>query len=265
MEQVDRLGWAATVPLRAGDRVIGVRTSSRGAEHLVRAAFADRIVPGTEPPPNYSLVLAPRVTGVSQDLHVLYATYQVRVRTRSVARAMEALWHELEARDQRARGVFPLIDACVVVNDGSSHLLPSFWRRGVEAAHRRWQREGFVLVDRPWFAIDIDRATISIPPPAVWIDADTVAELELEDRMEARPAPGELAIGSWTTAYGHQSPAQRVVTASTMVVDRRAHDLNPVVRTLAARLPAIPAIEGEWASDAELLQQLVTVARPSRG
>ena len=59
MPEVDRLGWAVTVPLQAGEYVVGVRATAEALGDLLRELFATRLIPDAEPLRNVSVYLAP--------------------------------------------------------------------------------------------------------------------------------------------------------------------------------------------------------------
>ena len=252
MTEVDRLGWAVTVPLRAGNHVLGVRTNSAEAGELLRELFAERFVPDAEPPANLSLLLAPTAGDGPQPLHRLYVTHRRVLRTRSARRALDALWHELDVRDLAAARQRMLLDATVVVRDGAAHVLPASMRREIVDDRRRWEEEGFEVVDRRLVDLDPMAGTLTIPPSGlgseILVEA-RLAAMAIARRPEASQPAGALPILDWVLPPGARSPAGRVVAAAAQVVDRPAHDGATMLAGLAALLATLPDRSGTLAQE----------------
>lgn len=101
---IDALPWAEErLALRTGGSIIGLRCSDPRLLAPLRELLHRRVVAGVTPDRNLSLWLAPRATTGPQDLHRLYRTYVAELRTRSVARTVAALLHEVDVRDPRGR------------------------------------------------------------------------------------------------------------------------------------------------------------------
>ena len=241
--------------------MLGVRASSEVLGDLLAAAFSDRLVADADPPGNLSVYLgAPGADGV-RPLHRLYDTYARTLRTRSVTRLMDAVWHELDSRDTRLGSDALLLDVAAVVQDERVHLLPSSWRRVLVDDARRWSRDGLMVVDRRIVELDVVTASVRIPASGFAWPAGTYERLlatSVEDRPEPVQPAGEFPIASWTTDSRAVRPAVRLTQAATRVADRD-HRLN-VTRLrglggLLGRVPPLPAVWGTWD---ELREQLAT-------
>ena len=256
MKEVDRLGWAVTVPLRAGQYVLGVRVNSAESAAMLRSVFADRVVDHADPPGNLSLWLSPRSTDGVQELHRLFWNCRSFLRTRAVRRVVGALWHHFEARDARLAGVTPLVDATVLVADDRAHLLSANWRQYFVDNERPWSREGFRLIDRPWPAVDLGRGTIAIEHPGFTAEDEAafrrlIDGSRIDDRDAVLPASGSLRIASWTLTARETTTATKVVLAAGHVLDLKDHGA-PLVHQLVELMGTMPHTSPGWKEPDEL-------------
>lgn len=208
----NRLAWEETVPVRAGDHVLGVRVNTSNGAHLLRELFSDRLVPDAEPPPNVSVYLAPDASDGRRELHRLYVNGVLLLRSREPARILEAAWHEVDMRDRRASGEDLLADAAVLLRGGEAYLLPSSLRRRLNDRERRWTAHGFVLLDRRWCTIDLAAGTIRRPVLG-GLDPDLSGSIDVDGQQE-------LTIGYWTASLDPLSPARRLTVAAQQLLDR---------------------------------------------
>ena len=245
-----------TVPVRAGQYVLGVRVNSEDAATVLHEVFADRVVVGADPPGNLSLWLSPDSTDGVQELHRLFWNCSSVLRTLSVRRAIAALWHHFEAADARSVGHSPLVDATVLVAEEAAHLLPPHWRELVVKHERHWTREGFRLVDRPWHAVDFGSARIAVQQP-VYTEEQNAALLRLidgshvADRDVPLVAPGSLKIESWTLTARETTAATRVLLAAKQVLNLVDHGA-PLVRQLVDLMSTVPQAPVGWGSPDQL-------------
>jgi hypothetical protein len=259
VKEVDRLGWAVTVPLQAGEYVLGVRVGSSEMAVLLRQLFAERVVPAAAPPGNLSLFVAPVSDQAAQELHRLYVTFTRTVRTRSVGRLLDGLWHELDGRDAREMSDVPLLEATVLVSQGRAHLLPANSRAAIVDDERRWARSGLQLVDRRWLEIDAAEGTVTIPPsglPAGKVQIPSIDGVSVSDREEPAQPVGTFPIGSWTLSSSPQSLAKQVVFVAGSVLDRQRHDGERLLHQLADLLHRLPKLEPGWTGKDELRELL---------
>lgn len=242
------------VPLRAGEHVLGVRASSEELVRLLETAFASRLVRDASPPPNYSVLVPQSPEEGPRQLLWLFDGHARWVRTRSMRRLLDALWHHLDAHEARAVRSSMLVAATVLVKDGCAHLVPSTWRRRVLVDERAWERHGFRLVDRPWMAFDPGAGTVTVPPSGLaWsrrLGQRLHAVAPAGAEAVARPA-GEFAIVTWTVRSGPASLAEATVRAADDVLDRVRHGA-PLVSELAALLSRLTPVETSWSRLREL-------------
>lgn len=262
MQEVDRLGWAVTVPLQAGEYVLGVRANSEALGDLLRELFATRLIPDAEPPRNVSVYLAPPAESGAQELHRLYVTFSRVVRSRSATRVLDGLWHELDGRDVRLAGNRILTDATILVRDGTAHLGPSSWRRSIVDDERRWARSGLQLVDRRWSELDPQAGTVTVPAsglPRRDELTERLATFGTDDRREPAQPAGTFPLASWTLHSQHLGLAKRLVLAGGSVLDRHRHDGPRLLLDLRAVLAELPAVEPGWVGFNELRERITAL------
>ena len=245
------------MPLRAGEHVLGVRVNSETLGALVRDLFASRVTEPAEPPANLSVYLAPSAEpGGLQELHQLYDTYSLQLRTRDAFRTLEALWYELNVRDARWSGSRTLLDATVLVREGQAHVLPAFMRRAVVRDLRRWESAGYRLVDSRWVGLDLDAGCVTVPEPKFDIAPTGVRKRVHDLGSDHRSGPtspvGHLPVASWTPSQGSQTPGERVMLAAAQILDRSEHVDGALLRTLTALLGEVADFAAAWSDDASL-------------
>jgi hypothetical protein len=271
VQEVDRLGWAVTVGLRAGEFVIGVRCDSRETAELIATVFAPRLqTEAQDVPPNLSLKLVSRTsTAGGAGLHLVFDTYRRLVRTRSVDRALEAVWHVLDMHDQAAVGEDgPVLRATIVVDEhGGAHVFPARLRNLFLDRDRAWGKAGFRLIDRPAQRLDLAGGTLHVPRAAVGSLAPSeiaVGEWFAHQPEPPRPA-GELVIRSWSPdVWGSTGPAGRVVGAARQVTNRRSLAGGALLSGLAGLLERTPDV-ASFEDRAHLERLLRSVALQGNG
>ena len=237
----------ATVPLRAGRHVLGVRVDSATTHRAVQTAFGQRILTDAdECPPNLSLRLAPPDRDRPAGLCLLFDGCTRVLRTRSPLRALRALGHHLEMADVRAAGRQVLIDATILAVDGRAHVLPAWLRRWVADDERRWSRAGCVLIDRPWVTLEIAGPAVVVDEPDVPVDAvPEDLRVAFDDGTEAPEARiGRFPLASWTPELTEAGAADRVLAAAGQILDPTSHDLPALIEALARSLPQLDTHAG---------------------
>lgn len=245
LTEVDQLGWATTVPLRAGGHVLGVRVGTPEVAELVRTHFADRLEPDATPPPNLSLFLAPRARSGPRGLHRLYVNFSPVARARSAIRAFDALWHEVELRDVEASASRVQLHAAVFVDgDGGAHLLAGQRRRALVDEQRRWAATGLRFVDRRVVDLDVECGTVTVRRSGLAPNhgqlGDRLRLLGIDHRDEAPAPEGTFTIASWQLPAG--TLAEKVLAAAGQVGDRAAHDGVALIEGLAQLLARLPDV-----------------------
>ncbi len=251
LRQVDQLAWhEEVVPVSAGGFVLGVRVNAPEVGVLLRELFAERVVPGALPDRNYSLWLSPRADDGVAEIHRLYRTFVRAMRSRSVRRTLDTLWHELDVRDVRAAGVETLFDVTVLVRDAQAHLLPGPLRRAIVDDLRRWERAGFRLVERSWVVLDIAAGEVVVPAPRWPLSAPEISEriaaLDVDDRDAGCAVSGRFPIATWTTDGGEHTTAARVGQAGMQVLDREQRLSPELLVGLSTLLPTVGDLAPAW-------------------
>lgn len=258
MAAVDRLGWAATIPLRTGGYVLGARVNSHTVAEVVRQLFADRVAEPADPPSNLSLELAVAAhdDATGRRLHRLYRGCTLEQRTRDPVRALGALWHELHGHDLRWARTDLLLDATVLVEDGRANILPASVREHVVGDLRRWESHGLRLWDARWVILDLMAGEVVLSPPPF---AEARVDIEAHVRNLGMEVPasdmsegGRVPIISWTVARSARSPAERLMRAVGQILDRPDRLDADDVRRLGALLVETDDLGPEWTSWATL-------------
>lgn len=243
LAEVDACGWATTVAVRAGRFVLGVRTNTEAGAEVVSRLFDDRLLEGARPPANLSLWLAPDADGAVGGLHRTYLAHVRMERGRSARRAIDTVWHELDGVDAMAEGR-RVFDLTVLVRDGRAHLFPGWLRVAVIDDQRRWERAGFVVLERRWIEVDLASHEVLVPAPVSVQRRDEMAsslaaaEIEIGDD---RALHGRIPIASWNVASG-AGDAERL---GAVVGDLRVGTSEvtaATVRELAVHLGELPSL-----------------------
>lgn len=238
-----------------------MRASSVQIGALVREVFSERLVPNAQPPGNFSVFLAEKADGGSQEFHRLHACHSRTLRTLSASRLLATLWHELDCFDARMHGDRMLLDVAAVVRGGMAHLLPSALRRVIGEEERRWARDDFEFVDRRWLDLDLSTGTVTVPIPRLgdWesVGRETLPEFGLTDQAGPASPAGTFPIASWTVASRPLSPSRRVAAAGGAILNRQQQDGPRMIAGLAQLLSTLPVIEEPWDWTVELRSHLL--------
>ena len=233
-----------TVPVRAGEYVLGVRVSTPELGALVEEAFRPRLAPEARPPANFSLLLPSSDNGKTRPFQWLFEGYARRLRTTSTRRLLDALWHRLDGYDIRASGSSVLLASTVLIRDGEAHLLPGAARSRALFKERAWERQRLELIDRPWVALDTSAATVTVPPSGlVWNGhlVNRLCAVDEQEQADVAPPTGTFPIATWTVGSEEASLATRTVMGAGDLLDRRTHGAA-VVRDISRLLQSIPQL-----------------------
>ncbi|MEO7556110.1 MAG: PqqD family peptide modification chaperone [Acidimicrobiales bacterium] len=215
--------WGPTRAYDLGDFYVGIRADTPEADELVaRVLVRHHVAVADEPPPNYSVVLAPgSASGQARGLNLLLDGGTTVVRSRSPQRVVRALLHHLSARvtvesllaDRRYLAVVGL----PAVRGGRAYLLPNALRFS-DQAQPRLAVAGFSLVDVPFAVVDVLDAALVVPEPALHVDH---AALELvPDPVSGRAEggwvpPGRYPLAAWVLPFDDEDrPAVSARTAA---------------------------------------------------
>ena len=269
MRGLDRLGWAVTVPLRAGQYVLGVRTNSEAFAEVLREVLADRLVPHADPPANLSVHIASKTPAdAAQDLHLIYEGHRVLRRTRTVSQLLDGLGRRLTGWDARACQDTLVLDAVVLHLDGRAHLLAADSRQRATRRARKFADAGLMALGDRWFVLDPAAGTLTLPSAQLAHSArlrGLLAELDEDDADVGEVPAGTWPIASWTAGDERLSMASRVVLAGGQVLDRTDHSGAELVTGLAALLDAVPTLPHDWARHEELPSLLAELSSAPPG
>lgn len=182
-----------------------MRSSTIGADRLLRSAFAPWWVPGVDAPANLSLKLDLGDTsarpGGTAPLHLLYRSSQSVVRSRRPRRAVGALASYLAALGAAPDGLL-LSTAAAVIRGGQAVLLPRRVLARLEVVLPRLHRHGWQVVDSPTSAIDPATGALVVPPPlAVGDEAQALlARFDASGTPDREPpsvTPGSYPVVGW--------------------------------------------------------------------
>ncbi len=208
--------------MRAGDRLIGLRTNDAALAARLRAALGAHVEPDCEAPPNLSLKLGTS-RGTVQDFHLLYRGGRQVLRTRSVRRLIQVA---LMYVDSLAEAPTPRLNARLLEIGGIAVLVDDWLTPAFDSVERRVERLGYRVVDTAGVPIDPERGCVISTPPTLAIDGPAWAEIE-----EAYPPDGHDASGPVSASL-----------ADIVVLDRQLEDAaSPAARVIAlARIAAPP-------------------------
>jgi hypothetical protein len=245
---VDRLGWAGSFTVRAGDYHLGVRASSEELVSALAGMLAAHVVDDPEAGPNFSVQL---VTdgGTRRPFHFLFQQSITAVRSRSPERILRALlsyltYHALEEREDLVT-----VHSLAFVRDGQSVLVPHLVRLALKKVERHFNRAGFALVDTPNALIDPSTGDLVVPEPALEVDHDALAAAARlapqPDRPDTIVAPGRYPITYWAFGGGEGeeiSPARALSEAVPLLLGDDQHDPGRVFELLGGLLTRAPAM-----------------------
>jgi hypothetical protein len=234
-----------TVPVRAGQYVLGVRASTRDLGALVEKAFPSRLVPEAQPPANFSLLSPSPNDWRSRPLCFLFDGHARRLRTASRRRLLDALWHRLDGYDVRASGSSLLLASTVLIRDEKAHVIPGAARSRALMKERMWARQGLELIDRPWVPLDTRAAAVTVPPSGLAWNGQLAKLLHAVPEQEQDDAPrptGTFPIATWTVGSEDASLATRTMRGAGDLLDRTTHGAA-AVHAISQLLHDIPQLD----------------------
>lgn len=247
--------------MRAGDRLIGLRTNDEALADRLRTALAAHIAPEYEAPPNLSLKLGAS-RGSVQDFHLLYRGGRQVLRTRSVRRLVQAALLYVDAlADART----PRLNARLLEIGGTAVLVDDWMMHAFDTVERRAEQLGYRVIDTAGVPIDVERGCAIVTPPAMMIDRTAWTDIE-----EAYPPDGRDAIGPASLPLGHivvlnrqledaASPAARVIALARLAA-APGRPLQESDIDLAARIDGRCAVHACAAEGADILDTLARLA-----
>ncbi len=229
---------------------------------VLQELFAGRFIQAAEPPPNLSVYLAAWTGDGEQEVHRLYWNCERLVRTRSVSRVLETLWHMLDAYDVRAAERVKLVNSIALFREGEVYLIPRRYRRSVVDEERRWIKLGFQRIDRRWLEFDAAAGTVTVPATDLPVDevvASIASKLEVEHRAEPSAPAGTFPIRGWVLTGRRLSPAGRLTAATSLLLDRHQHVDAQLVMQMAELLERLPPLDQGYLKPEELRTRLASL------
>ncbi len=161
MAKVDDLGWAGSISVQAGTLVLGVRANSEETLALLREILHDHLVVDDDTPPNYSVSLAPPSSGSGKrELHVLYRSCELTIRSRIPSRVVEGLLAHLSAQVASQEHGAVRLAALTLVADGRAVLASRHFRAVIERLEPRLNARGITVADVPAVELLADDAIV---------------------------------------------------------------------------------------------------------
>lgn len=243
MQIVDELGWggAVSIDLPTGLR-LGIRSESSATEEAVRAIFAPVVVDDPDRfEPNLSVRLEAGSGSGVQQLHTVYNSCSLAVRTRHHGRALRSLalqaWSFVEAEDPEG----PVLQTTALERDGQIVLAPRRARAEIAMLEPRLRRAGIAVVDAPMLRLEqTDGVRVVVPatPFAPDDDFDAVADLGVE---RPQPSPGRYeVIGRLLVATEHHSDRVALVAGGVADLANRHHLGSGRALEAASALAGVP-------------------------
>ncbi len=208
--------------MRAGERLIGLRTNDAALAAGLRAALGAHVEPDYEAPPNLSMKLGTS-KGSVEDFHLLYRGGRQVLRTRSVRRLIQVALMYVESLADAAT---TRLNVRLLEIGGIAVLVDDWLTPAFDSVERRVERLGYLVIDTAGVPIDPDRGCVISAPPTLAIGGPEWAEIE-----EAYPPDGRPAIGRASLPLG-----------GIVVWNRHLEDAaSPAAQTIAlARIAAPP-------------------------
>ncbi|MGH3329240.1 MAG: hypothetical protein ACRDPT_15860 [Streptomycetales bacterium] len=180
--------------MQVGSYLLGVRSETPELDRLVVRSLAGHVVEGVQAPPNYALRLGHQ--------HVLRASCQPLVRTRSLHRLLRAL-HALladHAAEQDTTAV--RVETLVLIRDGAALLLPPALRP-LLCVEDELRRRGFRILDGCVATLEMADGELVVAPPVMPVDYATLARAQALAPEPAVPPPtaepGRYPVRFWVT------------------------------------------------------------------
>ena len=256
MQEVDRLGWAATTAFRVGPWAIGVRSNTLELDAVLRGALASHVLDGVEAPRNYSIAVHTDGEGSIRPLDAVWWQFGMMHQSRSAERVIRALFgylgDHLEPGDElvRVAGVTLVGPGGAVVADASlgnrrSRLLPVLRKLQVQ------------VVDSRWATID-DTGELVMGPPPLDVDEGALGSLPSGSRRapsgpDLPVAPGRYPVRGWLVRPSVSGqPPSKAQTLSELVAKRTEIPSGQGERTLHALARSIQGAKIESFRPADL-------------
>ena len=253
MQEVDRLGWAATTAFRVGEWAIGVRSNTLELDALLRTALAAHVLDGVEAPRNYSIAVhADHQRGV-RPLHSLWHEYSLLARSRSPGRVVRALLGYLGDHVD-ARPSFVRVPAVTMIGPSGAVVADPSLRNHRPRLTRLVRTFALQVADSRTADID-DSGELVVSPSPLHVDESALDSSEMGGPRadpDLPPATGRYPIRGWLLRTPPTAPEPSKARALSMVMSRAvgATDIGGQ-RTIDALARSVEnaRVRGFWSSD----------------
>ena len=177
-----------------GHHYIGVRSSTKEADDLLRRVLGAYLVPDLEAPPNYSLRIGGRQR-VGTELSQVYRSGTLIARCRSAGEAVMALLHELCRHQPEDPEGLLRVDAAVLLAHTGVVLAPKPMRRLLIEKGTRLEAWGAALLPVPFARIDPLTAEVVGGRPTLTIDHEALCALGSARGIVAAQAARSPIVG----------------------------------------------------------------------
>lgn len=226
-----------------GHHYIGIRSSTKEVDDLLRRVLGAYLVPGVQAPPNYSLRIGgPRRVGT--ELSQVYRSGTLIARTRSAGGAVMALLHELCRHQPEDPQGLLRADVAVLVTATGAVLAPKPLRHLLVEAGTRVEAWGARLQHVPFARIDPATAEVVLDGPTLDLDPEPLAAMEPTNGVAI--GRGHSPIVGWAF-FGSEnadvSPARAAALAAATLLNASQVGKQAALDTVAAVFDrAAPAV-----------------------
>lgn len=254
--------WAASTTFRAGDYLVGVRSSSGKVDALLRQVFLDHVA-RDDAPAAYSVWVndaRPR-PGMPAARHAVYHGNRAAVADTCLQRVVRALWFHLAAHADERRPDRVQLTAGAVIGQGRAVLVPSGALQRRPGLDARLRHKGAVGLDVPWVTLDAARGEVVVDPAAVDFDGAALAQLAPPPLPRATVMPGRYPVAGWlvTDAAAAASRGAAALRAVRDVHDEPTVGWQRALEAVGAglRTAAVHVMPDESPVLADLISQLL--------
>jgi hypothetical protein len=259
--------WQGTRAYALGEYHVGLRFDDDATATVLDRLFVGARVNDRRVPDNYGVALDAGPTtirdGAAQPLKLLVRGGTQLVRSRSGGRVLAALLQHLSAELAPHDPSLTRVDATAVLRGDDALLLPPGLVNFVKELQPRFARANLRFVDAPQVLLDLDRAELVIPDPAVPHDPSVIDELDAIAKLGTEPPrtrPGRYGIRTWFVVRepDRVGPISRAAAVTATVPRLLARDeLRTEVPRLAALFEVVDPRAVWYGSFDELVEQVV--------
>lgn len=255
MQEVDRLGWAATTAFRVGEWAIGIRSNTLEVDALLRSALVAHVLDGIVAPRNYSIAIHTDDQRGVRPLDGVWWQYSKLHQSWSAHRVVRSLLGYLGDHVDRSAAAVRL-PAVTLLGPGGAIVADRSLANDKVRLLPLLRRLDLQIVDSRWAEID-DTGELVVSPLRLQVDHRVLRDLADNDRRRATGpnlavAPGRYPVRSWLLRPSVSGSSPTKGKALTKLVIQ-ASDVPPGggQRTLDALARSVEraSIGAVWASD----------------